>query len=150
MDPQGPRLAVAPGVDVPRGATDAPRVARVSAQGATPCAERRKQLPLLGSVRLGLSRAVVRVTLIFCSAHSAWRGFALVIGELLNDAAARNHLPPIRCPLPHRRLWTKASRLMLQLTRSTVEGSAGIIVKPPPQSRMLSRTDREPNERLGR
>ena len=50
----------------------------------------------------------------------------------------------------HRRLWTKASRLMLQLTRSAVEDSAGIIFKPPPQSRMLSRTDREPNERLGR
>ena len=33
-----------------------------------------------------------------CSVHSARRGFALVIGELLNDAAARNHLAPIRCP----------------------------------------------------
>src|SRR4051812_36524869 len=88
MDPKSPRLAVTPGGDVSRGATDTPCVARVSAQGATPCAERRKQLPLLGSVRsLSLCSAFVRVTHIFYSARSDW---SLVIGEPLNDAAARH------------------------------------------------------------
>ena len=42
------------------------------------------------------------------------------------------------------------SRLMLQLTCSAVEDSAGIIARLSPQSGMLSRADREPNERLGR
>ena len=125
--PTSPRLAVAPGVDVARGATDTPRVARVSAQGATPCAERRKQLPLLGSVRLGLSSAVVRVT--HASAPPIpLAKFAVVIGELLKEAAARHygwHLFA-REPFPHRRLWTKTSRPMLQVTRSTVEDGAAL------------------------
>ena len=94
-----------------------------------PCSERRKQLPLLRSVRLSVSRALVRVTHVFYSARSDW---SLVIGESLHDPAAHKDEASIRS------IVSKASRLMLQLTRSTVEDSVDITVKPPPRSRLLS------------
>src|SRR5262245_2656296 len=60
-DEHHPCLAVTERVDAAAAADDGPGAALVSAQCAIPCAERRHQFPLLGTIGLGLDRAFVDI-----------------------------------------------------------------------------------------